>query len=165
MHEGLGSDGSVSAFLGKADVSAEQLPPWHPPGAAGYDVVLHQVRHPVAVIGSMQTASAHFWKFVRDVGGVPGSGDIRHAMAFWVVWNRIIGKRAHTWYQIENANWSAICSWVGVRFDADAIAEIPTNTNTRKERYRPLSWRILRMIDTKLCAETRQLALQYGYDV
>lgn len=168
VHEGLGKDGSVSAFLGNPTATAEQLPPWHPPGAEHYDLVLHQVRHPVAVVGSMQTAGAHFWKFVRDVGGVPGSGDVRHAMAFWIAWNQRIEKQADARYRIEHVSWRQLCAWLPIQWNehsADAIKKVPTDTNTRKERYRPLTWRILRMIDATLCAEIREMAIQYGYDV
>jgi len=163
MHEGSGKDGSVSAFLAKPDV---ELPPWHGPAIDHYDLVLHQVRHPVAVVASMRPSSGHFWAFVKRHASVRSASLLRRSMEYWLVWNRVAEARAQMTYRIEDAPWDDICRLIGVEYNRDAVDRVATDTNSRQGHpyYRALTWEDLDVRDPALCLQIRQLARRYGYD-
>lgn len=163
VHEGSGKDGSVSAFLGTPDA---KLPPWHGLALSTYDIILHQVRHPVPVIASMRPSSDHFWTFVHDHAGVDGKTVLLRSMQYWDRWNRIVEARAQVTYRIEDAPWPELCTLLDVEYDAEKIACVSTRTNSRQTHphYRRLFWSDLEAADQQLCARIRALATTYGYD-
>jgi hypothetical protein len=163
VHEGSGKDGSVSAFLGKPGV---KLPPWHGLELPRYDIILHQVRHPVPVVASMRPSSDHFWTFARDYAGVDGKTVLLRSMQYWDRWNRIVEARAQATYRIEHAPWPELCAVLGITYDAKKIAAVSKQTNSRQNHphYRRLFWTDLEAADVDLCVRIRELATHYGYD-
>ena len=130
-HERIGRDGVSSWALA---VDAEQTP-WGPSwGDVRFDVVLHQVRHPLDVIDSVETLRPASWKFVSEYAPLdPGqSFPIRGAL-LWCHWNGAAETRAALTYRVEAIAEALplICEAIDVAHDPLAARDVPTDVNTR----------------------------------
>lgn len=131
----------------------------------GFTRVLHQVRHPLKVISSMQTFSASTWQFMAkfielDLAAPP----VRRAMQAWVGWNRLIEPRARWRFQIEQlaAQFDRFCTEAGV--PVQPLPEVPPAAkDSRTDRFAAVGWEDLAALDAGWAEAVRELALEYGY--
>ncbi len=165
-HERVGRDGAASwkhivsgtfVYVGKhREVEID---------GSGFTRVLHQVRHPLKVIASMQTFSASTWQFMAkfielDLAGPP----VRRAMQAWVGWNRLVEPRARWRFRIEALAdcFDRFCTEAGL--PVQPLPEVPhAAKDSRTSRFRPLRWEDLAALDARWAAAVRELALGYGY--
>lgn len=166
-HEVLGRDGTASwkhVVSGTFERIGKRRPAATIDGS-GFDCVLHQTRHPLKVIASMQTFGVSTWTFMaQHIDMDPQAPHIARAMRAWVGWNRLIESRAEWRFQIEelSAVFPEFCRRVGVQ--PQPLPEVPHEArDSRTRRYRPLDWLDLVEADEGLAESTRQLALEYGY--
>lgn len=165
-HEHVGKDGAASwkhivsgtfVYIGKnreAEIDS-----------TGFDRILHQVRHPLKVISSMQTFSDSTWsymaKFIElDLKAKP----VKRAMQAWVRWNRLIEGKAQWRFQIEQLKeqFDEFCRQAGL--PVQALPHVPHEAkDSRTARFKPVEWNDLVKIDEALAHEVRSLALEYGY--
>jgi hypothetical protein len=131
-HERIGRDGVSSWALA---VDAERTP-WGPSwGDVQFDTVLHQVRHPLDVIDSVETLKPTSWEFVsRHVPLAPRESFPVRGALLWCHWNRAAERRATLTYRVEAIGEALplICEALDVPHDPGAATQIPTDVNTRK---------------------------------
>lgn len=166
-HERVGVDGAASwkhvvsgtfVYLGKkreAEIDS-----------SGFDRILHQVRHPLKVISSMQTFSDSTWSYMAkfidlDMKAIP----VKRAMQAWVHWNRLVESKAHWRFQIEELpeRFQEFCQQAGL--PVRSMPHVPHEAkDSRISRFNPLDWDDLQKCDASLAEEVRQLACAYGYE-
>ena len=101
-HEKMGRDGTVSSWFA---VDTYYYPRNHSGRRSDFrfGIVLHQVRHPLDVISSLETAiPASWWHWQQALTGV--SKESEHAAArFWLRWNELCEESgADLVYRIED---------------------------------------------------------------
>jgi hypothetical protein len=165
-HERVGEDGAASwkhivsgtfVYLGKNREAVID--------STGFDRILHQVRHPLKVISSMQTFSDSTWSYMAnyidlDLKAKP----VKRAMQAWVRWNKLIEGKAQWRFQIEQLKeqFDEFCRQAGL--PAQAIPHVPHEAkDSRTARFKPVRWADLVKIDSALAQQVRSLALEYGY--
>ena len=179
-HEMFGKDGLVSwIHVGKGEVNNTLC--------AGigtkYDVVLHQVRHPLRVISGScltQPAYADFaWKNMNAKEGLtlyaPGT-DSRNPSVIefwtrsWVKWNRKISEDFNPVYryQVEQIaqSWAGIAEAIGSISTKlpEGIRDVPLDDHSWVSAYgEPLTWGELDAASSYWTDEARSLAEEYGY--
>jgi hypothetical protein len=131
QHEAIGRDGSSSWCMA---VDAETTP-WGPPRRAfSFDITLHQVRNPVAVIPSFSTLTPPSWHFIYDRTPCrPDDPPLARSAKLWYYWNLHAGRVAQWRYRVEQlpAVFDEFCHHIGVPADRRALGRVATNVNTR----------------------------------
>jgi len=158
-HEAIGKDGAVSSIWA---LEAEKYVGRHARGSRSmFDVVLHQVRHPLQAIASMTTARPESIKWVEENTNQKYTGDIiKWTSEHWLYWNILCEKQAVITYRVEAMReaWTAISNILGI--NVPFPAGIPTNINTRK--HMTLSWEEIAN-HTDRVDLIRSKATEYGY--
>lgn len=166
-HENRGCHGTVSwkhivsgtfVYIGKKRVTEID--------STGFTTIIHQVRHPLKVIASMQTFSDSTWHYMAefielDLKRPP----VVRAMQAWTGWNALIESKADWRFQIEQIKecFPELCRHVGLT--TREFPEIPFAVrDSRTERYEPLELRDLITADPGLSEQIETLAERYGYD-
>lgn len=161
-HERMGRDGIVSGFYA---VDAAHYPGRnHPAPRPQFDVILHQTRHPLRSIASIQTGRSRGWaqQFVDVERDAP---PLRWACYYWLTWTQHAERLALWSYRIE-----ALPSvWVDLQaalcFDAPyvRVAGVPTNLHARP--HSNVTWGDVQTAAPEICADIRAAARRYGYAV
>jgi len=165
-HEEVGKDGAASwkhivsgdfVYVGKGRTREIR--------SEGFTRTLHQVRHPLKVIASMQTFSKSTWGYMaQHIALDLKAPAVRRAMQAWVGWNRLIEPRAQWRFQIEQLKdqFEEFCRQAGL--PPQPMPEVPQAAkDSRTDRYTPLYWEDLVNADAALAEQVRDLALAYGY--
>src|SRR5262245_1471922 len=98
-HERFAPDGIASWQMVFNDAPI----PGRPRGGVAFDVVLHQVRHPLLVIPSLSTFRAGSWHYVaRHVPSDPDDSLLVRATRYWVCWNEQAQRLAQWTYRVED---------------------------------------------------------------
>ncbi len=164
-HEELRADGIVSWPLAAATLSA----PWGPSPAKVLticDVVLHQVREPMAAIRSIHTLAERSWKFVCETTPCrPDDPLLVRSAKYWLHWNRMSEKVASRTYRLESIRdeLPAIVETFDrppERFDVDSVPR----ANARADVSGAAGWGDLVRASKSLADEVAELAARYGYD-
>lgn len=158
-HERYGRDGIVSGFYA---VDAPRYPGRHPNPRPLFDVVLHQVRHPLRTIASVTTGRSMTWA-QPFVPVEPGASTLRWACYYWLAWNRAAEGQAAFTYRIEalEAAWPKLQEALGFDAGYSVTAGIPRAINAR--RHRRVTWAGVHRAAPEIYADIRALALRYGY--
>lgn len=165
-HEAVGKDGAASwkhtapgvfVYIGKNRESLIDT--------SGFDRVLHQVRHPLKVIASMQTFSDSSWAYMaKSIELDTRASPVWKGMQAWVGWNRLAETKARWRFQIEElpSRFPEFCQHAGL--PPRSLPEVPhVAKDSRTDRYAPLYWEDLVKTDARLAEAVRTLALEYGY--
>lgn len=133
--------------------------------SSGFTTVLHQTRHPLKVIASMQTFSEPTWRYMAQFTSLTmDQPTLRRAMVGYLEWNRLIEARAHWRFQIEQlpAVFDAFCRHAGLQ--RRPLPELPREArDSRTQRYEPVGWADLAGEDAALAEQLKQMAGAYGY--
>jgi hypothetical protein len=133
---------------------------------SGFTTVLHQVRHPLKVIASMQTFGDATWNYMAQFTNVRLQQPVlRRAMIGYLEWNRLIEPRAAWRFQIERLaeQFDTFCHHIGV--EPQPMPSVPqTARDSRVNRYARLAWDDLAREDKRLADELLNLAAAYGYE-
>lgn len=131
-HESVGKDGSVSWCMA---VDAD----WTPFGEScrGYEFehIFHQVRHPLAVMASVQTFKETSWRFICEHTAVSMREPLLIRCAtYWYYWNLETEKIAQWRYRIEDFHliFASFCNRLQIKADQSVIEKLPVDVNTRK---------------------------------
>jgi len=133
--------------------------------APGNSIVLCQVRNPVDTIGSLQTIGNDSWEFfdkhIRC--GLDNNMALR-GMRAWLRWNRLAMEKAIFTYRVEDieSQWDRICELIGIDH---SLPNIPTDTNTRQDRYEQMRLSDLHLEDSELCDQIVEMASGLGYEL
>lgn len=174
-HEGYGKDGSVSFILA---FEPDWYPCYHDEDNVikEFDVVLHQVRHPLKVIKSFMTvASDATWDYVYH--HIPITSDmnlIDRTVRYWYYWNLQAESISEMTYRIENLQyrWSEFCKRMGIKMRYPR--NIPTNTNHKTgtkihrpkkfKRAKQLMWKDIKK-NSGFYYKVVELGRRYGYKI
>lgn len=130
-----------------------------------FTTVLHQTRHPLKVIASMQTFSDATWRYMAQFTSLSLDQPVlKRAMTGYLEWNRLIEARADWRFQIENlpAVFDTFCRYAGL--EPRPLPELPREArDSRTERYQPISWVDLQREDDHLASAIQNMAEAYGY--
>ena len=165
-HERMGVDGTVSwkhirggrfEVVGKGRVQEVC--------DSCFSTVLHQVRHPLKVISSMQTFGISSWTYMEkfidlDLDAPP----LIKGMQGWVQWNELVEEKAVWRFQIEQIAvvFDQLCYHCGI--PDQTMPAIPREgRDSRSKRYKPISWLDLRKADLSLASQVQEKASLYGY--
>ena len=166
-HEAVGKDGAASwkhivsgafVYIGKnreAEIDA-----------TGFTRTLHQVRHPLKVIASMQTFSISTWSYMAKAIEIDMDADpVIKGMQAYIGWNRLIEPKAQWRFRIEDLKdqFPEFCRHAGI--PEVPFPEVPHRArDSRTQRYKPLAFSDLLAADEALALELEALAVEYGYD-
>jgi len=168
-HERAGRDAIVSWYLGAKDV---RLPS---PKASGWSkvptpyVLLHQTRHPLKVISTVQAFRPESWDYMgRCLPGVftPDLSLIQRCMRYWYHWNLLVEQqRPSLRYQVERLPelWDMVCDVIERPGLPNTAQDLSKTTHSRAGTYKALTWRDLRRADAIFTHEVRKLGKRYGY--
>jgi len=161
-HERAGEDGAVSPIW---VVGGKHYPRYHQQGQRPeFDLVLHQVRHPLQAIASLTTTMPSSWKWLaKHVPICLEDHVVQLAAEFWLYWNLLAQGASEYMYRIEDLEqaWPRIRQLTGAKGPyGDAVEGIPKDTNKRSHRV--LTWHEIESA-TPLAGAIRRLAKQYGY--
>jgi len=149
----------------------------HDPSARGrYDVVLHQVRHPLRVIESFHTAGKVSWRLVSKADpAIVGGPLLRDCARYWVRWNLAAEEMASMTYRVEDMGFvlPSIFESCGIDLRADWRSSLAVGTadHTRRGSRRhgrkipSLTMAVLRESFPSEAQEVSELASRYGYDL
>lgn len=173
-HHNIGDDGGADWCLA---VDGDVELPWGDPGRRSsdfvFDVTLHQVRDPLAVIGSFGTATQESWEYIyRFTSARPEDSTLRRSMIYWLEWNRLAEQKAAHTYRIEDLAqpivWKSFCGWIDHPELVDRADElfgaVETTANSRRAKYDAIRWDDLEREDRALASSIRRASIEYGYD-
>lgn len=128
--------------------------------------IVHQIRHPLQVVSSLQSSSSISMRFIQiELDLIDTSSHLFIAMNYWYYWNiRAEGVAQYT-YRVEDLD-DAIAELFkigGFTIKSRQWNEPKKNTNTRK--HTDLTWEDLEREDKELTKKIKELATKYGYDV
>jgi hypothetical protein len=165
-HERVGKDGAASwkhivtgTFINRKGNRKSEI------CSEGFTSILHVVRHPLKVISSMQTFGPATWRYMGEHAAIDTEAPVLiRGMQAWVEWNRLVERRAHWRFQIENlpSQFDEFCRQAGI--PARSMPVVPdTAADSRAKRYRPVTWEKLRAADAFQAELVREMATAYGY--
>jgi len=136
-----------------------------PPETRRRHPVVHQVRHPLGVIGSLATFSEEALRQIeRSIPLRPANPHplIRY-MHVYLCYNRLAQGRACYTYRVENIRqeFDVLCRMAG--FDATLKPDFITSEQTHARPHRAVSWADLEKADASLASEVQAMAVGYGY--
>lgn len=161
-HERMGQGGIVSGFY---CFDADQYPgDNHPVPRPDFDIILHQVRHPLKTIASVQTGRSRGWaqKFVPVE---PGASALCWACHYWLTFNLEAELQASFTYRIEALGeaWPEIQRLLGFKRSYEfATAGISKRTHSRD--HAEVTWSQVRSVAPVAYHSIRSAARRYGYE-
>lgn len=158
-HERLGADGIVSSFY---CFDALDYPGKHPAPRPQFDLILHQVREPLASIASIQTGRSWNWtcQFLPVGEDAPL---LQRACYNWLVFNEEAERQAQHTYRIEalEDEWSTLQRLIGFEAPYSAIANLPRTVNARK--HDDVTWGDVKQAAPEIYDDIRAATERYGY--
>jgi len=134
-----------------------------------YDMVFHQVRHPLEVISSMQTTNS--WKYIKiTIPEITEASLIKKCMLYWYYWNQLVEPYAKFQYQLEQIKkpniFNKFCELLNVEVDFNVFDKVEKNIrNFNKRNHKNLTWKNLERVDFDLTKNIKKLATKYGYKI
>jgi hypothetical protein len=178
----IGADGAASWFM-----AADDPEPPSGPSVLDYqfDVVIHQVRHPLKVIASMaqfilrqgKHAPAYIERNVPETKLGPAEQKyleprqqlILKASRYWYHWNLLAEAKADKTIKVEDLNevLPDLCDLVGIPYRPDVLESIAKDINARHfhipDKPWVVEWEEIKQLDPNIHANIKNLAETYGY--
>ena len=133
---------------------------------AYFDLVLHQMRSPLDVIGSLLTLTRGSWDFVDNKIGIYHLDDpVLRATRYWIEWNNHAAEIADYSYRLEDIGGElpAICDMIGLEYD-EAIARDSLNNPRVNARKHPSVTAVdIKSRDAHLFRQLEETAASFGY--
>jgi hypothetical protein len=159
----MGKDG-IASWLMAVDTSQV---PWGPPSSLfSFKTIIHQIRHPLDTISSLQTFNDLAWDFICN--HIPSSCDeplLLKCAKYWHYWNFKAERIAQWSYRIEDIRevFSELCFRIGIQANRAILDSTPTDINTRKGQYKMVTWKDIAALDRNLALAIQEQAVRYGY--
>jgi hypothetical protein len=166
----MGRNGIVSWLLA---AQTEDVP-WGPKfSKCEFDVILHQVRHPLKTISTMRTAMPASWRYIQKNAPSIKREDsvLSKSMKYWVHWNLKAEAMSSWTYRIEDFDLKQFCEKIHSpklfnKRNRKRVNRLPTTINSRLRSIKKyLMWEDLRQEDENLCDLIQDQAKRYGYEV
>ena len=159
-HHKIGSDGIACGFY-CFDVDRYPVKS-HPVPRPKFDVILHQVREPLASIASIQTGKS--WKWTNQFLPIANDAPLLIRCCYnWLIFNEEAERQALWTYRVENLK----NVWLDLQrvlcFDTPyyEIANISRKTNARK--HAAVTWHDIRNAVPEIYDDIRKASARYGY--
>ena len=161
-HERWGRDG-MSCWMLAGDTEFWRRADACPPELRSAFAVVHQVRHPLKVIGSLFTIAKVSYALLEKAMPFVTTCPVRRAMLAWLHWNRLAQSRASYTYRVENMEmeFDELCR--RARFRAALKTDFVTSKQANSRVHREVTWEELDTVDAALAAEIKAQAVGYGY--
>lgn len=164
-HETMGRDGISSWMLA---VDADRAP-WGPLRRhLRFEQILHQTRHPLECISSLQTLRPDSWRYICEhIPCSPREPLLIRCAKYWRFWNLKAESIAAFRYRVEDVEdaWPELQSRLGLSRDKSVIESVPRDVNTRRGNFEKVGWNQLASLDSALCAAVQEQAARYGYRI
>ena len=177
-HEGFPQKGIAAWPL--AVKNDEPMPWWmlFKQGDFVFKPVLHQVRHPLAVIASTQTFANSSWRYIEKFIPIKENDSLLlKCMKYWHYWNLKAEEVSEWTYRVESfpGIFPEFCEKMGhpeLIEKKDKFTQMVKTVNTRAKRLdknplklskKSVTWSRLEAEDRELCALIRKQAQKYGY--
>jgi len=186
-HETVCPDGMASWFMAADDPTIDHL--WkdgsmRPVRVADFDTVVHQTRHPLAVIRSWQPMPATHLQLMfieKHTSCRIAMSPLEFGMRYWLDWSRLCDEKITPFgsqYRVEGIEaypvTLAMLSGVDNTCSPDppfllmsrgskVISETP-HSNKTTEELPAITWGDLYKVDFKLASEIQELAEGFGYE-
>lgn len=141
------------------------------PRSHRYRRVTLVVSEPLAAISAAVDFPQAHWEHIQAVLGdqhvvfpKAATGNITHALRFWVVWNRLAGFTADTIIRAEHPDWISLCNDIFQHEKCSDLKSKPTETSPYLGAPN-LTWQILQETDPVGTRIAKRLASNYGYSV
>ena len=157
-HERKGIHGTVSSLWA---VESERYPYFHAQKRPEFDVVLHQVREPLATIGSLTTALKSSWRWnAQHIELDMDWSALRIAAEYWLQWNALCEDQAVMTYRVECIR----TAWPDIGWTCGVLAQFPAGVpeNVNRRTHRAVTWKEI-YEETPHAASIQKMALRYGY--
>jgi len=134
-----------------------------------YDVIFHQIRHPVKTIASMQVTNS--WKFIsKFIPSISNKEIVEKGMLYWYYWNKAVEPYSHFTYQLEQIKdpqvFGRFCELLKVKADFSVFKKVESNTkNFHRRKHEDLTWENLENENKDLSDKIKILAEKYGYEI
>ena len=131
-----------------------------------WDKILHQVRYPLDVIGSMQKHSPQLWDFIAsEIDGFPRRDQpIKRRMRFWIEWNRRAEAMASFTYKVEDVGLGGDTDAVLAKILGVTIRDTGQSRTTNKRPHAVITMDDLRRADKGMAKEIEAMSIRYGYN-
>ena len=165
-HERLRKDGISSWYL-VSDQKEVPLGPTYKQIKKLNLILVHQIRHPLMAISSMQAMGKPSWKFLSNEIPINIGKDskILMAMKYWYYWNLKAEKKANISYSVENIDSVLPELLSNANFSSSIKNEIVTNRKTNTRKHSNLNWSDLEREDYELTQKIKKMGIKYGYKV
>jgi len=135
-----------------------------------YGVILHQTRHPLKVISSMQTIMISSWKYISNYIDIEYNQKplLLRCIQTYVLWNEMIARKAQWQYQVERLDereiWKEWCSYMKKRISYDNRPIVIKNYHSRKYKlsYINITWKDIDKFDY-WGEQLKIMSKKYGY--
>ena len=138
---------------------------------ADFDLVLHQVRHPLFVFRSLGTHDKSLWRRVaRHVGPLPPGKTLQRYMHYWVNWNLMAESRASFTYRLADLKAGTevvrlISEAVGLPAKDVSMGRMNRRNGRRGFMRRMPTWAQLFRADEELASKVVEMSIRYGFPV
>jgi len=136
--------------------------------ADDYDLVIHQVRHPLNVIRSVINCAQTYKNMFKVIGQEPPKSYCQHrvtqSMWTWIHFNRAIAERAAWRFRIEDIDdeWPRLMQSLEV--GPAPLPPVDRRTHHRRSPYRDMTSLDLWNLAPSLYEEMMTFAKDYGYE-
>lgn len=139
-----------------------------------YGIILHQVRHPLRVIGSAVTGMPRNLNRIiddfckHDMPRPVFKNKLHQTMFAYVYWNAKAAKVSKFTYRIEEFDTKYRDVFKAVGLDVpDRLPHVSKsiNSHSHKDTYMNLLWDDLYAVDVSLTTDIRDMSLLYGYEI
>lgn len=176
----MGKDGIASWYMAVNDPD----PPFGP-SAEGYefDLIIHQVRHPLDVIAScaqfvlkdpfsrdyIERNAPQTRPSPEEQALSPKDHRVLQAARYWYYWNLLAQKKGDVTIQVESlpVRLESLCQLLEVGYRPGAADSISKTTHGRylytNQAYWVVGWEDVERLDARLCRKIKKLAASYGY--
>ncbi len=135
---------------------------------AHYDLILHQVRTPLNVIGSLLTTTEGSWDYIDNKIGVYHLDDpILRATRYWIEWNRHAGQIANHSYRVEDIKTElpVICDMIGLEYNEASAHYILKQPPIHSRTHPMVTADDIKNRDACLFQQLEETAALFGYQL
>ena len=136
------------------------------PISSHYDLILHQLRSPLDVIGSLLTLTKGSWDYIDNKIGVYHLDDpVLWATRHWIKWNKRASQIASLSYRIEDieAELPLICEMIGLEHNETRAREILRQPAIHSRSHPVVTRDDIKHRDTVLVEELDEVVAMFGY--
>lgn len=131
-----------------------------------FDLIIHQIRHPLKVIASSTTLWTMSINYLATETQLPDiiknkENTVRNCMYTWIAWNKLIETKANWRFKIEDL--PIMYKKFGIKLGIE-IPFLPQIGKINSRKHIELTWEDLAFEDYNAAVKIREMATRYGYE-